>query len=65
MFAVFGQLADLVTIRLLGLDVGTPLGDSVHFFVEDVVKIFVLLAHGDLSGRVGAFPPSRLSVPVP
>ena len=44
MFAVFGQLADLVTIRLLGLDVGTPLGDSVHFFVEDVVKIFVLLA---------------------
>ena len=43
MFIVFEQLADLVAFRLLGLVEGTRLADAVHFFVEDVSKIFVLL----------------------
>lgn len=38
---VFTALADLVAFRLLGLD--GRLGAAVHFFIEDSVKIFVLL----------------------
>ncbi|MDA8232088.1 MAG: permease [Magnetospirillum sp.] len=43
MFAVFTRLADWVAFTLLGLSADTKLGDAVHFFVEDVTKIFVLL----------------------
>lgn len=43
MLEVFGRLADLVTVDLFGLGVATPTGAAVHFFVEDVAKIFVLL----------------------
>ncbi len=41
---IFTKLADAVTYRLLGLDPASKWGDGVHFFVEDTVKIFVLLA---------------------
>ncbi len=43
MFAIFTRLADLVAFSLLGLTAESKLGDAVHFFVEDVTKIFVLL----------------------
>ncbi len=37
-------LADLLTIRLLGLDTTQSLGGALHFFIEDTAKIFFLLA---------------------
>lgn len=43
MFVVFTLLADWFTYRLLGLAADTRLAGAVHFFVEDVSKIFVLL----------------------
>ncbi len=43
MFAVFTQLADIVTYRLLGLVPGDRLAAAVHFFIEDTTKIFALL----------------------
>jgi len=44
MLAVFTRLADALTWGLLGLEPGSPTGEAVHFFIEDSVKIFVLLA---------------------
>ncbi len=41
--SIFTTLADFVTFRLLGLSGAGKLGDAVHFFVEDITKIFVLL----------------------
>jgi uncharacterized membrane protein YraQ (UPF0718 family) len=43
MFRVFTWLADLLTYRLSGLDPGTRTAAALHFFVEDVTKIFALL----------------------
>jgi hypothetical protein len=43
MFQVFTDLASWLTYRILGLSPETKLGDAVHFFIEDVSKIFVLL----------------------
>lgn len=43
MFDIFTRLADFTTFTALGLDPASRLGDAVHFFVEDVVKLFVLL----------------------
>jgi uncharacterized membrane protein YraQ (UPF0718 family) len=40
----FTLLADLLVFTLLGLDGATNLGAALHFFVEDTVNIFVLLA---------------------
>ena len=42
MFEIFTLLADW-SLAVLALDPGTRLGGSVHFFVEDTSKIFVLL----------------------
>jgi len=42
-FRVFTILADMITYRLLGLEPGSHLTESVHFFVEDSAKIFFLL----------------------
>ena len=44
MFEIFTRLADMVAYSLLGLVPGSQLGEAVHFFVEDVTKIFFLLA---------------------
>jgi uncharacterized membrane protein YraQ (UPF0718 family) len=43
MFVIFTLLADWVAFSLLGLAADSKLGDAVHFFVEDVTKIFLLL----------------------
>jgi hypothetical protein len=43
MLIIFTHLADWFTYRLLNLQVDTKLADAVHFFVEDVSKIFALL----------------------
>jgi uncharacterized membrane protein YraQ (UPF0718 family) len=43
MFRVFTWMADRLTFGALGLDAATRLGAAVHFFIEDVTKIFALL----------------------
>ncbi len=43
MFAIFTQLADWLAYGLLRLSPETRLGEAVHFFIEDVTKIFFLL----------------------
>lgn len=43
MFQIFTDLANWLTYTMLGLSPDTKLGDAVHFFIEDVSKIFVLL----------------------
>ena len=40
---MFDLLADWVVFYLLGLPAETNLGESVHFFVMDIVKIFFML----------------------
>lgn len=42
-FRVFTLLADLVAYRWMGLDPATRAAAAVHFFIEDVTKIFALL----------------------
>lgn len=43
MFEIFTRLADWLVYQTLGLSAQTKLGDALHFFVEDVSKIYVLL----------------------
>ena len=43
MLRLFTLLADVVAYRWLGLDPATRTAAAVHFFVEDVTKIFALL----------------------
>lgn len=43
MFEIFTHLADWLVYQLMGLSADTKLGDALHFFVEDVSKIYVLL----------------------
>lgn len=43
MFEVFTRLADWLVYDLAGLSAATKAGDALHFFVEDVSKIYVLL----------------------
>ncbi|GGC10952.1 hypothetical protein GCM10011352_41800 [Marinobacterium zhoushanense] len=43
MFELFTRLADWLVYDLLSLSPETKLGDALHFFVEDVSKIYVLL----------------------
>ncbi len=43
MLELFTKLADFVTYSLLSLDKESHLAESVHFFIEDVTKIFFLL----------------------
>ncbi len=42
-FEIFTIFADWLVYHVMQLDAGTSLGRSVHFFVEDVSKILVLL----------------------
>lgn len=42
MLGVFTELADWLT-SLTGFDLETHFGQAVHFFIEDVTKIFVLI----------------------
>ena len=43
MFELFTQLADWLTYSVFNLAPDSKLGDAVHFFIEDVSKIYVLL----------------------
>lgn len=43
MFQVFTDFASWLSYTVFGLSADTKLGDAVHFFIEDVSKIFVLL----------------------
>ena len=56
-------LSDLVRwgVEALGLDMNSRLGGSVHFFVYDVVKIFILLSVliFGISWVQSYFPPER------
>jgi uncharacterized membrane protein YraQ (UPF0718 family) len=56
-------LSDLVAYLLVatGLDVATPVGGSIHFFVYDVIKIFILLSVFifAISWVQSYFPPER------
>ena len=43
MFSWWDNLSAIFTFQILGLVKGTQLGDAVHFFIFDTVKIFILL----------------------
>ncbi len=43
MFIIFTQLADWLTYSVMGLSPDLKLADAVHFFIEDVTKIYALL----------------------
>ncbi len=43
MFIIFTQLADWLTYSVMGLSPDSKLADAVHFFIEDVTKIYALL----------------------
>jgi uncharacterized membrane protein YraQ (UPF0718 family) len=43
MLGIFTDFASWLTYTILGLSPDTKLGDALHFFVEDVSKIFALL----------------------
>ena len=43
MLIIFTKFADLIVYGLMGLTPGTHLSESIHFFIEDVSKIYVLL----------------------
>lgn len=43
MFQVFTDLASWLVYDLMGLNPDTKLADALHFFIEDVTKIYVLL----------------------
>ncbi len=40
---MFDRLANLIVYQWLGLNPDTPLGASLHFFVQDISKIFFML----------------------
>jgi len=57
-------LSDLVkyfVVNVLGLDMSTRLGGSIHFFIYDVIKIFILLSVliFTISYIQSYFPPER------
>ncbi|MCK5883947.1 MAG: permease [Bacteriovoracaceae bacterium] len=43
MFSLFTKLADIIVYSGLGLDPKSKIGPAVHFFIEDVTKIYFLL----------------------
>jgi uncharacterized protein len=43
MFKIFTLLADLVAYRIFRLEEGTRVAESIHFFIEDVTKIYALV----------------------
>lgn len=44
MFEVFTSIADQLVYGFLALDPSTKFADALHFFIEDTIKIFALLA---------------------
>ncbi len=57
-------LHELVTVlmtKVFGLDINSRLGGSIHFFIYDVIKIFILLSVliFGVSYMISFFPPER------
>jgi hypothetical protein len=50
MFQVFTDFADWIVFSVFNLSAQTKLGDALHFFVEDVSKIFRFYLCGDPCG---------------
>ncbi len=61
MLKIFTLLADLVVYSWLGLEPGTHISESLHFFIEDTTKIFFLLATIIFAVAIvrSFFPPER------
>ena len=55
------ELVTLMVTKVFGLDVNSKLGGSIHFFIYDVIKIFILLAVliFGISYIQSFFPPER------
>lgn len=55
------QLVELLVEKVFGLDMSTRLGGSIHFFIYDTVKIFILLSVliFGISYIQSYFPPER------
>jgi uncharacterized membrane protein YraQ (UPF0718 family) len=55
------DLVEVLVTRVFGLSMATPMGASVHFFIYDVVKIFILLSIliFGISYIQSFFPPER------
>lgn len=43
MFKIFTKIADFITGSILSIEQGSHLYEAVHFFIEDITKIFFLL----------------------
>ena len=43
MLTIFTTFADWITFSILNLTAGTNIAESVHFFIEDISKIFTLI----------------------
>lgn len=43
MLGIFKKIADLIVYELAGMEHGSHLAGSIHFFIEDVTKIYFLL----------------------
>jgi hypothetical protein len=43
MLSIFTRLADILTFDLFGMEAQTKSADAVHFFIEDVTKIYALV----------------------
>ena len=55
------ELVELLVVKIFGLEMGSRLGGSIHFFLYDVVKIFILLSVliFSISWIQSFFPPER------
>ena len=43
MFKIFKIIADKITFDFLGINMSSHFGEAIHFFIEDITKIFFLL----------------------
>jgi len=55
------DLVEILVVKVFGLEMGSRLGGSIHFFLYDVVKIFILLSVliFSISWIQSFFPPER------
>ena len=55
------DLVELLVVKVFGLEMASRLGGSIHFFLYDVVKIFILLSVliFSISWIQSFFPPER------
>ncbi|NLW22955.1 MAG: permease, partial [Tissierellia bacterium] len=55
------NIVELLVVKVFGLSMDTRLGGSIHFFIYDVIKIFILLSIliFGISYIQSYFPPER------